>query len=93
MVFAGDFASAEGAALPFPDGGAAFRYRWQFIEDESFTRWGLDQEIKTAFREAALLMPDDFQVNLRYAESFTIWKNLNGMKRWQPSRPHFPRAL
>lgn len=58
------------ARYHFQMGELLYRYRWQFLEDGAFTRWALDQDIKTAFREAATLLPQDFQVNLRYAESY-----------------------
>lgn len=58
------------ARYHFQAGELLYRYRWQFIEDGSFTREALDAEILTAFGQAAFLAPEDFAMQLRYGESF-----------------------
>ncbi|MGB0370620.1 MAG: tetratricopeptide repeat protein [Opitutales bacterium] len=54
----------------FQMGELLYQYRWQFIEDGSFTRESLDRDMLTAFGQAAFLLPEDFPIQLRYAESY-----------------------
>ena len=45
-------------------------YHKQFIEDNIFTGEEFDQDMISAFKEAARLMPNDFKMQKRYAEAF-----------------------
>lgn len=54
----------------FQVGELLYQFRWQFLDDGSFTREVLDRDMQAAFGQAAFLLPQDFQVQLRYGESF-----------------------
>ena len=51
-------------------GEGLFRYRWQIIEDDIYTRATLDEQMSRAFGQAAQLAPEDLGLQMRYAESF-----------------------
>ena len=51
-------------------GEVLYRYRWQIIEDDIYTRATLDEQMSRAFGQAAQLAPEDLGLQMRYAESF-----------------------
>ena len=51
-------------------GQLLYQYRWQYLEDEIFTRAALDTDMQNAFAEASRLAPSDFALKLRHGESF-----------------------
>lgn len=51
-------------------GNLLFAYKKFFIDDKLFLPDGIDLEIQTKFREAAMLAPAHLPYRLRYAQSF-----------------------
>ncbi len=60
----------ETAVYHFGLGQLIYQFRDEFIEDEIYTRDALDREMIRAFRSAATLAPDDFDLQMRLGEAY-----------------------
>jgi tetratricopeptide (TPR) repeat protein len=60
----------ETAAYHFGIGQLLQEFRADFIEEEIFTRDALEREMIKAFKRAAALQPDDFDLQMRLGEAY-----------------------